>query len=520
MRKLELIKQKIFTADSTINYWKILPTLILGSSLSLINYTILMLASSTLVATFSVDTYDVIWVTPLFGFSLIMTKLSFYYLDARFGGRKIYLWGTVITLLGALVCLFAWNFWLFLSGRILQGIGAGLLFGSADSYIFRYFPDSKRLFGYGLWAICVAPASVVGVILSGYLLQYLGLQSIFYIPIPFFVLTFVGAYFCFPAIASPIQRFSFNWVSCSLFGTGIFSFLWAAIYFNFYGWNSIQVLGMFYISFGTMILYFLYDKKSKFSLIDFEYFKSSSFVVALLGTMLCVSIMGFGRLFILQILLNYQGYMPADVSYLVIPSVFTLLLGLGFATLVERLLNTKISILATSAILCLSSSLPLYWDANTSATTAMVTLLLVNFAFGMSLQSLTNIALSNMKVPRCSGAINLLGIFRFIAAVLGSVFFLSSTTGRRILLTGYFSDNLQSYSPVVQAQLLAWAKEFIPLGYPKSAAALPLISAFQKQVLIATYDNMLLWVFYTSLLFVGLSIFVCVLPLKKQKFLK
>ena len=265
---------------------------------------------------------------------------------------------------------------------------------------------------------------------------------------------------------------------------------------------------------------FLYDKKSNFPLIDFEYFKSSSFVVALLGTMLCVSIMGFGRLFILQILLNYQGYMPADVSYLVIPSVFTLLLGLGFATLVERLLNTKISILATSAILCLSSSLPLYWDANTSATTAMVTLLLVNFAFGMSLQSLTNIALSNMKVSRCSGAINLLGIFRFIAAVLGYVFFLSSTTGRRILLTGYFSDNLQSYSPVVQAQLLAWAKEFIPLGYPKSAAALPLISAFQKQVLIATYDNMLLWVFYTSLLFVGLSIFVCVLPLKKQKFLK
>ena len=81
--------------------------MILGSSLSLINYTILMLASSTLVATFSVDTYDVIWVTPLFGFSLIMTKLSFYYLDARFGGRKIYLWGTVITLLGALVCLSA-----------------------------------------------------------------------------------------------------------------------------------------------------------------------------------------------------------------------------------------------------------------------------------------------------------------------------------------------------------------------------------------------------------------------------
>ena len=77
MRKLELIKQKIFTADSTINYWKILPTLILGSSLSLINYTILMLASSTLVATFSVDTYDVIWVTPLFGFSLIILNFLF-----------------------------------------------------------------------------------------------------------------------------------------------------------------------------------------------------------------------------------------------------------------------------------------------------------------------------------------------------------------------------------------------------------------------------------------------------------
>lgn len=88
------------------------------------------------------------------------------------------------------------------------------------------------------------------------------------------------------------------------------------------------------------------------------------------------------------------------------------------------------------------------------------------------------------------------------------------------MLTGYFSDNLQSYSPVVQAQLLAWAKEFIPLGYPKSAAALPLISAFQKQVLIATYDNMLLWVFYSSLLFVGLSIFVCVLPLKSKNSFK
>ncbi|RKR43183.1 MDR family MFS transporter [Paraburkholderia sp. BL17N1] len=111
---------------------------------------------------------------PIFG------RLGDYY------GRKPFVIASIVVFTGASVLCGAANNMLFLVlARGLQGIGGGMLVGTAFACIPDLFPDSVvRLRWQVLMSSAFGIANAVGPSLGGFLTQYYGWRSVFYVNLP------------------------------------------------------------------------------------------------------------------------------------------------------------------------------------------------------------------------------------------------------------------------------------------------------------------------------------------------
>ena len=101
-------------------------------------------------------------------------------------GRKPFLLAaiTLFTLASAL-CGMASNMWLLVLARGLQGIGGGMLVGSAFASVSDLFPDTLvRVRWQVMLSASYGVASALGPVLGGVMTEHLGWRSVFYVNLP------------------------------------------------------------------------------------------------------------------------------------------------------------------------------------------------------------------------------------------------------------------------------------------------------------------------------------------------
>jgi MFS family permease len=156
------------------------------------------------------------------------------------------------TLLGSIVGALAIGPATLLGGRVIEGIGLGLITVIAPTVISMWFPPEKRGMPMGIWASWVPVGSFIMYNLAGPLLRLYGWQSIWWFGALFALIALViyavvvsappttdMAQESAPASNGTFGRLLFNpasWILALVFATFNFTFLayatWAPIYIN------------------------------------------------------------------------------------------------------------------------------------------------------------------------------------------------------------------------------------------------------------------------------------------------
>jgi EmrB/QacA subfamily drug resistance transporter len=101
-----------------------------------------------------------------------------------FGRKPIVLWGIGLFLVGSVMCGAAWNIWLLIAFRAVQGLGAGAIQPTTITMVGDLYSVRERAKVQGYLASVWGIASVVGPTLGGVFSEYVSWRWIFFVNVP------------------------------------------------------------------------------------------------------------------------------------------------------------------------------------------------------------------------------------------------------------------------------------------------------------------------------------------------
>jgi EmrB/QacA subfamily drug resistance transporter len=284
----------------------------------MLDYTIVNVALATLGSVFGVNVATVGWTVT--GFALatgVVTPLASF-VETRFGTKPAWVAALSLFVGGSLLCGLAPAFWVLIAGRLLQGVGGGVLFPIVMSTIFNAFPEGERGAAMGLLIIPVVGGPAFGPTLGGYIVTHLDWRWVFLVNLPVGVLA-VSMAAALLRPSAPRSDARLDVLGAVLSSIGFGAILYGLSRVSQDGWGSLTVRGMVGVGLTSLVAFGAYEVTRDEPLLDVRLFALPQFLVANVVTWVG-SVALLGAEFMLPLYLqNLRGLSALDTGLLLMP---------------------------------------------------------------------------------------------------------------------------------------------------------------------------------------------------------
>jgi len=233
-------------------------------------------------ADFLADKADISWVVMSYNLLVVSLLLICGKLADKIGLKKLFTFGFVLFTLSSLFCALSQNLGQLVAARVLQGIGASILYALPQAIIGKFLPKEQRGMGFGLSASAAALGIMLGSPLSGLITGLLSWHWIFLINLPVGIAIIVllaknSSLFDENSTISTDKKFTFDYTGSILSFLAILGLCFWLNRLNTYGIFNPVMLGIFTVSAILTIWFTIHCLKSDNPLVDLSLFKSSYF---------------------------------------------------------------------------------------------------------------------------------------------------------------------------------------------------------------------------------------------------
>jgi EmrB/QacA subfamily drug resistance transporter len=173
--------------------------LLIGGIMGLLDMSIVNVGIETLSRDLRAPLKTVEWVTTAYLLALsAAVPFAGWALD-RFGGRRIWLSGLAVFMVGSALCALAWNVDSLIAFRVLQGVGAGLLEPTVLTLLTRAAGPARAGKAMGILGVSLTLGPILGPVLGGVILGNFDWRWMFLINIPVGLIALVLALRVVPA---------------------------------------------------------------------------------------------------------------------------------------------------------------------------------------------------------------------------------------------------------------------------------------------------------------------------------
>lgn len=164
--------------------WIILIVLNLFTFMSTLDGSIVNIALPVLVKKLQLPMAQVEWVTTGYLMAICAAILFFGKLGDIAGKIRIFKIGTVIFIIGSLLCGLSASLPFLIASRVIQAIGASMTMANSQGIVTDIFPATERGKALGLIGTFVSLGSIAGPSLGGIIVSALGWEYIFWVNVP------------------------------------------------------------------------------------------------------------------------------------------------------------------------------------------------------------------------------------------------------------------------------------------------------------------------------------------------
>jgi EmrB/QacA subfamily drug resistance transporter len=253
-----------------------------------------------------------------------------------FGGRIADLWGRKRTFVTGLIGFAAASALggaatgeaMMLGARALQGVFGALLAPAALSLLAVMFTDAKeRAKAFGIYGAIAGGGGAVGLILGGFLTEYLNWRWTFFVNIPFAAVAALGAYFVIREPSGARNRSPLDIPGVVLSTLGLVSLVYGFTRAESAGWSDSLTIGMFVASAVLLIAFVLTEAKVKSPLLPLRVLTDRNRGGVYLSLGLAIIAMFGLFLFLTYYLQIVQGFSPVKTGFAFLPMIVGMITG-------------------------------------------------------------------------------------------------------------------------------------------------------------------------------------------------
>ena len=299
--------------------WIALSVTTIGSLMAAIDSTIVILGLPTMMTELHASLIQMIWV--IMGYILVSTVflLTFGRVADMFGRVRMYNLGFVVFTIGSVLCGLSLTATQLIMSRLVQGSGAAMMMVNSVAILTEAFPAQERGRALGINAITWAAGGVLGPVLGGLILNAGSWRWIFFINLP---IGLVGALWGYLALRELSVRGSaekFDLPGAATFSLSLIALLLALTLGIEFSWTSLPILFLFGAFALLLALFFWWERRPQFPVLDFSLFKARLYRFSVLAAMiqaLALFAVNFLVIFYLQVV---RGNDPLKAALLLIP---------------------------------------------------------------------------------------------------------------------------------------------------------------------------------------------------------
>lgn len=452
------------------------------------------------------------WVATSYLLTSVITIPVFGRLGDYFGRKHFVVASIIVFTLASILCGMSGTMLQLVLARALQGVGGGMLVGTAFACIPDLFPDSHvRLRWQVLMSAAFGIANAIGPSLGGLLTQHAGWRSVFFVNVPVGVLSLFFVWRFLPRIRQiKAGHIHLDWQGALLVALGLGSLQLFVEFLPSHGAAlSMLLLAAFSLCAFAALVY--WERRCPEPLLPLDMFRNKG-LAALFFLSLLAGFAMFVILFYVPLLLQGGfGLTPQAAGLLITPLVVFITIGsILNGRIITRIRNPNLMLYAGFVLLALSCVGIVFTHQTTPSLIIMTILMIGGLGLGFVLPNLT------VYTQEIAGRY-LLGI---ATALLQSVRMIGGMLGMAIvgsLVTHYYVNGVQQaarhidsaswaaqledpqilVNASVQAGFLAHLRELHLDGVPFiEMARVSLVSAIHSGLLAALLTAMVafLWV--------------------------
>ncbi|HEY3418978.1 MAG TPA: DHA2 family efflux MFS transporter permease subunit [Methanomassiliicoccales archaeon] len=301
----------------------ILAIVLTGVFMSVLDSVVVNIALPSITTNFLVKVSDSQWVITIY--LVVQTSLLIFFgrIAEYTGKAKMFIMGLGLFTVSSFLCGISAGLDQLILFRIMQGIGASMLFSIAAAINFQTFSHQERGRVMGFLGSTVAGASMVGPVLGGFIVGALGWRYIFLINVPIGIVVFIAAFKMLKLEERCENCLRIDYPGAVLWITSVVTLM--LFLGQVAGEGTISVVGGIYaLLFAVLLIGFvLWEKRASLPMLDISVFRVRRFTLTGVSMMLfftsSIMVTALGPFYFEGVL----GYSPEQVGliFMVLPAV-------------------------------------------------------------------------------------------------------------------------------------------------------------------------------------------------------
>jgi EmrB/QacA subfamily drug resistance transporter len=428
------VTQRIRLSEENRRWWT-LAAMCFALFMVMLDNTVVNVALPSIQRDFNASISSLEWTVNAYTLVFAVLLVTGGRLGDIFGRVRMFLFGVVVFALSSAFIGFAPDDTWLVAGRAVQGVGAAFMMPGTLSIISNAFPPAERGKAIGTWAGVSAIALALGPLVGGWLTEDVSWRAIFFLNLP--VAAGAIAVTLFAAHESRDETVSrqVDIPGIATLTIGLTALVLALVEGNSWGWGSPEIIALLLSAAIGLGAFVAIERRSAAPIVDFDFFRSRSFV----GANVVAFAVSFSMLavffFLTLYMQNILGYSPLEAGVRFLPSTLIIIV----AGPVAGRLTDKIGPrpLITSGMVLVAISL--LWQSRLQVDSSYLFLLpafmLLGIGMGLVMSPMSTAAMNSVDRTKAGVASGTLSMSRMVGgtfgvAVLGA---LVATVGRHDL---------------------------------------------------------------------------------------